>query len=288
MEAWMRPLATAWMCFAIAFGNLSCSVNILQTFADTKTNEALFEDAQTMVNQQDYNGALAKIALMTGAYPAQEKVVVLKASAYGGLCGFQFIPFVEAFSGMGSTLLFPFLLQTFDTTSATNMINCLAAQNTIEGLGSITQRSTDNNFFLAMIAFAKVGSILSYYADAAPQDGAGDAGFDPCVVNAGARAPGGPITDGDVREIGSGITIALANLSAVASQVNLGSGSLTSINSVCSALSGGLAAYNFCNITDPTAFDANQLKGIRSLIKESTAVGLGTNCTGDITACNCP
>src|SRR4051812_43078161 len=102
MEAGMRPVATGFLCFVLALSNLSCSVNILSTFADKNTNEALYEDAVSANNAADYNGALSKIALMTGAYVSLPKVLELKASAYAGLCGFVFIPFTQAFAAIGT------------------------------------------------------------------------------------------------------------------------------------------------------------------------------------------
>src|SRR5690348_360263 len=107
----MRRSLSVLICVLFVTSNLSCSVNILKTFANTQTNEALYEDAQALINAGDYNGALADIALMTDAYPAMPKVLELKASAYGGLCELNFLDFANKLSQIGSTLLFPFLLQ---------------------------------------------------------------------------------------------------------------------------------------------------------------------------------
>jgi hypothetical protein len=280
----MRPLATRMFCAALAIVGLGCSVNILKTFANTSSNEALYIDAQTAMNNNDYNGALSKIGSMTGDYPTLPKVLELKASAFGGLCGFVFLPFVQSFAGMGNTLLFPFLLKNFDAAAAANIDNCVLAQNTMESIGPITSRTADENVFIALIAFAKIGNVLSFYADPT-KTGSATAGFDPCAVGVTRTNPGNQITDSDAREIGTGLSLAAANLSAVAGQVQLGSGSVTAITNVCAALP---AAYDFCAITDPAAFTANEVKGIRSLVKENSVMGLGSNCTGDVTTCFCP
>ena len=280
----MRPFATGMFCIALALSGTACSVNILSVFANKTSNEALFEDAQTAINAGDYNGALAKIGLMTGSFTSTARVLELKASAQAGLCGFQFLPFVTAMGNMGATLLFPFLLKTFDAGALTNVDNCIAAQNTIESIGPMALRSTDENFFLAMIAFAKIGNILSFYTDVGQTGSVSGNGYDPCAVG-GARTAGQPMTDADAREVGTGISLAVSNLAAVASQVNLGSGSLASINSVCSALPAGT---DFCAVTDPVALTPNEVLGIRTLIKESVVVGLGTNCAGDVITCHCP
>jgi hypothetical protein len=193
------------------------------------------------------------------------------------------MPFVTALGNIGTTRLFPFLLSTFDAGVAAKIDYCVNAQDTMAELGAISVRTADQNFFLAAIEFAKIGNILSYYADAA-HAGTALAGFDPCAVG-GARAAGGSITDDDARQIGVGLSIAAANLSAVAGTVSTGSSTLASITSVCAVLPAG---YDFCSVTDPTALTANEVKGVRTLIKESNVLGLGANCTGDVTTCNCP
>ena len=277
--SWVRFV----LCIYFLAMNLSCSVNILETFANKTTNEALYNDAQTLMNDGDYSGALTKIAAMTGAYSSLEKVIYLKATAYGGICGLNFLTFVQNFAAIGATRLFPFFLSSFQSSSSAKIDACITAQNLLTGIGAVGVRSNDENTLLMMLAFAKIGNITAFYADSAPVDGVADAAYDVCAVG-GARTAGAAITDNDARELGTGITLAMEALAAIASTVNLGSGSLTALSGLCTLLGAGGA--NFCSKTDPTTFSAIEVKGIRTLFKESTVVGLGT-CTGDITVCNC-
>jgi hypothetical protein len=266
----------------LLFVNLNCSVNVLETFGDKNTNEALYIDALKAITDGDYAGGLAKIALMTGAYPAMEKVVTLKASAYGGICGINFLTFAQDLGAM-TTNLFPFLVSEFKGATSTKIDACLTGQDLITGIGAVGVRNNDENMLLLLLAFAKIGNILSFYADTAPADGSADAAYNVCTVG-GSRTAGGAISDSDARELGTGITLALEALTAVGSSVNLGSGSLTTLNSVCASL----GPANFCAITVPSAFSVAQVKGVRTMFKESTVIGLGTNCTGDVSVCNCP
>jgi hypothetical protein len=277
----MRRWAVAWI--GLALVNLNCSGNILETFANKDTNEAHYYNAVGDVNAGNYTGALNEISLMTGSYPQTAPVLQLQASAYAGMGGLQFINFVTSFSIMGTTRLLPFLLKAFDAGVASNIDNSMQAQTIMQSIGAIASRTADENFFSAVVAFETAGNVLSYYADPT-HTGSPTSGWDPCA-SAGSRSPGGAMTDADVGIIGASLSIALADLNAVAGQVSLGGTSLTTIGNVCSGLPAG---YNFCAVTDPTAFTATELKGIRSLIKESSAVGLGDNCTGDVTTCNCP
>jgi hypothetical protein len=290
----MRPIARVLICVLLLVGNLNCSVNVLEIFADKTTNEAIYVESMKLMNAKDYQGALDLIATMTDDYEATRKVVTLKASAYAGLCGFEFLPFVDAMSNMGSTFLFPFLLGAFrSATTTTQMDDCRTAEDLVESIGTLANRTTDENLLLLMISFAKIGVTLSYYADA-DQDGTVTGGFDVCTA-AGARTAGASggvaIPDSDIREIGSGLTLAMTTLQQIGSEINLGSGSLTALTDVCADLAAlpPAGTYDFCSITDPTAFTASHLKAIRSLLKEDSAVGLDSmGCNGDVSVCNCP
>ena len=285
----MRRFSGKSICVALLLSNLSCSVNILKTFADTNTNEALYEDALKLVNEGDYDEALDKIALMTGTYPTDTKVLELKASAYGGKCGLNFLDFAQALQNIGSTKLFELLLAEFTGRTLTHINSCIAAENTIESIGAVADRSLDQNVFLIMIEFAKIGNILSYYVDSAPADGTPDPAYDACAVG-GAPAAGGPMTDAHVGEIGTGITIAYQNLQAVSSEVSLGGAQFTEIDSLLDCSGAGAAT---CAKTNPASFTALELKGIRSVVV-STDIGLSLSsgavgtCPGDITQCACP
>lgn len=285
----MRPIARFLTLCALISINLSCSVNVLENFANKNTNEALFVDAQTLMNKADYNGVLTKISLMSSSYSSKREVLTLKASAYGGLCGLRFLDFVDTLSNMGSTRLFPLLLSAFRAgTTTTSMDNCKLAQTTIESIGTTALRTNDENMLMVLILFAKIGNILSYYADS-DQDGTGQAAYNVCTIGGGTRTAGGAIDDSDLRELGTGITLAVQNITAVSTTVNLGNASLADVQSACTQLASLNPAYDFCSVTDPTGFSATQLKGIRSLLKEDQSVGLGiSSCSGDLTACNCP
>lgn len=282
----MRPLVVGFLCATIACVNLSCSVNILENFADKTSDKALYVEAQKLIDDGDYTGALAQIAKMTGSYATSTAVTELKASAYAGRCGLNFLTFAKALQSIGATRIFPFLLGAFRSGSVSKIDDCISAEALMTGIGTITERTNDQNMFIVMVEFAKIGNILNHYADS-NADGTADVGFAPCTAGGGTRAAG-PIDDSDMRQIGSGLTIAMANITALAGSVNLGSSSLTTMTNVCGMLTGPLAAYNFCSVTDPAAFSASEVKGIRSFLKEDNAVGLGTDCTGDISTCNCP
>ncbi len=283
----MRPMAMLIFMCALMFTNLSCSVNVLENFADKNSNESLFVDAQILMNSLDYHGALDKLALLTGTYTDKREVLALKASAYAGLCGMNFLDFVDKLGNMGSTRLFPMLLGAFRAGATTDSMDyCVQAEDTVESIGPLASRTSDENMLLVLVSFAKIGNILSFYADT-DQDGTVTANYNTCAVG-GARTAGGDLSDADLRELGTGITLAVANIDAVSSTVDIGSASLASVQAACDQLALLNPAYDFCDVTDPADFTSDQLKGIRSLLKEDQSVGLGANCSGDLSTCNCP
>ncbi len=271
----VRLFARGLLCLTLLFVNLSCSVNVLETFADKNTNEAYFIDAKKLINSGSYTEALAKINLMSGDYRALRKVLLLEADAYGGLCGINFLSFVEALGGMTGNLM-TFLMQTYGTGTLAMADACEDAEDILESIGDATARTSDENVRMMVIGFTKIGNILGHYADTNDDDTA-DPTFDSCAA--------GDIPDTYIRQVGTGVTLALESLTALSGSVNLGGGALTSISSVCGLL---VAPYDFCAVTDPTAFDADEIKGIRTLLKEDDVIGLGADCTGPVGSCNCP
>jgi hypothetical protein len=236
------------------------------------------------MNAKDFDAALEKIALMTGEYPTLRKVVKLKAEANAGLCGLEFLPFVTAMGDMGSTRFFPFLMSHFSAGTVAKIDYCKAAEDLIESIGSVTERTSDENMDLLLISFAKLGNVLSYYTDL-DDNGTVDAAYNPCTVGPATRTAG-PLDDTDVREIGTALTLAIQNISAIGSSDELDLSAIETIETACASLPPG---YDFCSITDPALFNpATHLKGIRTFINESTDVGLGT-CTGSVStpACIC-
>jgi len=258
--------------------NLSCSVNILENFADKTTNEALRVDAMKLINQGSYTEALAKIGQMTESYAASRGIVALKAQANAGICGLNFFDFVLSLKNLGTQRILPFLIGNFRAgTNTTKIDACVTAENLIKSIGAVGARNTDENLLMLLISFTKVGQLLSYYADA-DQDGNATAAYDVCTIGGvGVRTAAAAMPDEDLGEVGTGLTLAMESLTAVASSVDLGSGSLDSLSTACSSMPAG---FNFCTKTAKADFDASELLAIRSFIREGSSIGLDLNGCG--------
>jgi hypothetical protein len=284
----MRLFARGLLSVALGLSNLTCSVNILENFADKKTNMAYYYDAQKMINDGNYQGAIDKLNLIIGEFSTDRKVVGLKASAYGGLCGINFISFVTSMTNMGSTRIFPFLMGAFSSATEAQISSCIIAQDLMVSIGSSIQRTSDENMFLLVVAFAKIGKVLAFYADA-DNNGTLDAAYtavQTCDKTNLTRTAGLGLTNSDTIEVGTGLALAIEQLNALSGVVNLGNGTLTTIQGLCTSL-----PVNFCAMTTTASWsdgsnDALEVAAVRTLLNESSAVGLGT-CTGDYTACAC-
>lgn len=272
----MRPAVTIICAFLLTV-NVSCSVNILENFADKTTNEALLIDAKILINKGLFTEALAKIDLMTDSFEADRGVVALKAQAHAGLCGLNFFDFVLALKDLGTQKILPFLIGAFRSGADTTKIDaCVTAENLIKSIGVVGARTTDENLLMLLVSFTKIAQVLSYYADA-NQDGTATATYDICTAG-GARTAAGNMPDADVGEVGTGLTLAMENLAAVAGAIDLGSGTLDSVTTECDSLP---AQYDFCAKTVKADFTADELTAIRSFVREGSAYGLDLNgCAG--------
>lgn len=266
---------------AFCIFNLSCSVNILQEFATTDSDEALLFSAKQLINRGDYTGALTKFADMSTTFAAQRDVISLHASAYLGLCSdLDFVDLVTAIGSMGATRFMPWLMNTFRNGTANKATNCEAAETLMKSIASdAASRTSDENFLMIFISFAKMGAILSLWGDSGTPDGTVDGGRDPCNA--------GQLSSANAKELATGLNIAVDSLGHIGSST-LGSSVTTTAATVCAALPPGY--LSLCSTpaqVDTTSISASEESGMRSIVNESQDVGLGT-CTGDASVCACP
>jgi hypothetical protein len=88
----------------ILIGNLSCVGKnpFLDLASNRTTDEALFNDAQKLIDSRDYTGAIAKILATTPDYQALPRVKESLAGAYAARCGMEFLTFVQNLTGGSS------------------------------------------------------------------------------------------------------------------------------------------------------------------------------------------
>lgn len=255
---------------------LGCSKNLLSETAKRDTDSAILFNAKAHLDKSEYAESLADLNRLSTNYQSRREVVTIFASAYAGRCGLRAISLLEHIAQNSNTLFFQVLLQKFSNATAPQIADCMTAEAIMRSLApgdDFTLLSPDENMFLALISFAKIGAILGTYADL-NHNGTADPGFDSCST---AQLP-----DLQAREVGTGLTIAASALTASGSSVS--AGIFSSLNSACTSLPGPL---QFCNTLNASAFSTNMVKAINGLIKANEYVGLAT-CNDTLANCLCP
>jgi hypothetical protein len=252
---------------------LLMSCNYFEDTAKKDTKEAIFYDAQRKIDKHDYDAAITLFESLDSEFRAQRDVSVIYASAYSGRCGLDFVDLVQNLTAMGSAdSVFLSLMQTFPGGTDAKIADCVKAQDILNGIGDSTVRNPSENVLMGFSSFAKVGTVLSRFADT-DADGALDAGFDHCDLTL--------LPDDAVREVGTGIAVALLSIASAGD--GIGGSGLTNVTNFC-ALDPTL--NNFCTTTDKTAFSVLEVAALRAIIG-STVQGIGA-CAGDFTSCICP
>ncbi len=253
-----------------------CERNVLREFSKVDTDEALLFDARQAINRGNYDLAIAKFDMISAAFAARRDVVVLRASAYAGRCGLDFLELVQALGDLASQRLFVFFMSTYVEAEIEDIQACLDAEDLLKSLGpDAADREVDENLLMVFLSFVKIGRVLSFVADT-NNDGTLDAGFDACDAN--------DFPTQAVAEVGTGLALVLTSLAAAGT--NIAGSQLTLITDICDQIDNINPAYNFCAITDRDNLNADHLRGIRTLVNENQAIGVGS-CNGDVLTCLC-
>ena len=243
--------------FVLGASQAGCQ-NILSESGDTETPAAIVFQARMLMDEREYGKAIELLETLEAADLAERDIAILRASAYVGRCGMDFIGFVAELQSMNaSTSLFQLFLSVMK--SATSPADCLAAEDFVEAVAATgAARTQDENLFLAFVSFAKIGAVLAATGNADDDgDGVADVGFNACTE----------LTRAEGAEIGTALAIAVDSLTN-ASTTLFGS-SLTKLQSICSVIGGCETATANYSTADRDA--------IRTAVHDNDgALGLGT------------
>jgi hypothetical protein len=261
----------------IFFSCLSCS-NLFKPAASKDTDKAIYYEAKKLIDEQKYTDAITYLNQLSTTFIADNKVKITFASAYAGACGMEFITFFGSIKGGVSGAFYKLFMNIF-TNRAANPNYCILAERKIKEIGAdaatrdAVTGEKEANFFMAILAMAKAGSLLRSKADL-DNDGAKDGTFDVCSID-----PTNGLTSTEVDELVTAFGLFIENLPYL-----LGAGSTAS-------LTGDLTTVcPTCLITDiNTITDAATLKTVRGVYRsllnyQSTGIG---SCTDSpfITCC---
>jgi hypothetical protein len=242
--------------------------NVYQSFAQTTSDPALLFQAQQLINSGNYTGAITTIGNMTSAGQATHDATVLLSTAYVGRCGLDMLGLATSIANMGTTTLFNTLETVFSGATASTKSDCDTADVLMTGLPA-SELSPDDDVFLAFVELAKIGTTLV-------TSGATTAAYT-CSTMASA----------DVRQVGSGLTIAYNSL--VASGAVIAAPIITAMKALCTVIASPPASdATFCTTTNPASFTSNELDVIETLIGANE---IGVNSCGGASytgSCHCP
>lgn len=241
----------------------ACSGNVFKEMADKNTDEAKYETANKAIDAGDYDAAIAAIESLSADYRGKTKVIETWAGAYAAKCGQQFVAIVNGLSSSSGAPL-KYFMGIFKNIT-TDAPSCATAQAKMELLGTSTQRTTDQNFFMFLLGISKIGTYLKKNADISPVDGSADAGFSSCSSSS--------ISDADIKQVITGVGLLFENITAIGASISGSSAiaSLSSLQATCGAA---------CAITDITSpsLTAPVVNYFREALMASD-FGVGSNCT---------
>ena len=270
-----KPLLQTVILGMFLFLSLSCGQNTYVDMAIKDSEDAVFEDALKLINRQEYAAAISKIQSLPTSYQANTEVREALAGAYAGHCGMHFIQLVTQLGETSSRTVFSQLMNVYRTNSSPPLASCLQAESLMKSFGNASVRTADQNFFMLIYGFAKIGLYLRSLADT-DQDGTKDAGLNICDSNS--------LSDNNVKELFTGMGLILENFAGVTSQIanaNAGTG-ITSISTLCTTLG------TSCAITETTSVDGTMVGAMRDILN-SDSIGIGScNLTGVAMAGCCP
>jgi hypothetical protein len=231
--------------FITAFLVISCGENLFKNLSTQDTSDAIFEDALKLIDSQDYNDAIAKILSLPAEYQQNTEVREALAGAYAGQCGMNFVNLVTELGKSSTETFFKQLMNVYQTKDPV-ITGCLQSETIMKNFGSAAVRTADQNFFLLIYGFAKIGLFLRNFADT-NKDGVTDATFNVCQDAS--------ISDTNVKELFIGLGLILENFSGITSQIanaNAGTG-ITSITTLCTNAGLNCAITDVASVTDPTS-----------------------------------
>lgn len=254
--------------------------------ADKTSDDALLFDADEKANSNDWTGAINDINSMTAQGQAKRETKQALGSYYAGRCGLNLLNLAQKVKD-GGINIWPMVMSYMAGATAAQLADCESAEATILSIdGTATNRTPDENILLVFIEMAKMGASLASSNADANHDGAIDGSFDACSTS--------DISDASIAQLGTGLTITLASLSAANSSI---AGSISStMNTLCTTLDTDLGVSGFCNQFAASDFTSKppELLALRALIKSNelgfnTCGGpFGQDQTGTANDCICP
>lgn len=255
---------------------VSCTdPNFYTQFSNQSSDEALYHNALKKIDAQEWQAAIDIIeGDLSSTYQQNVNVRESLMGAYAGKCGFSFITLVGGLSS-ASGGIFKVALGSFAGISV-DTAACDSAVAILEGLGTSTQRTQNQNLYASLLGLARLGVSLHKTLDQESSglgDGTVDAGFDVCLKPGVSTA--GQLTDAEVKKVIVSVGLIFENIATLVAAMGSGNAGVDSIDAAKTQCEAALGAGN-CSITDESNPALSGMLNMFRRMISSSSMGLGT------------
>lgn len=268
--------------------------NVLTEYSQTDSDEALYIDAKKKMDNLQWQVAIDIIEdQISAGFQARRDVKNSLAGAYAGKCGVTFFDLIDGLTNSPSPQIFPYFMGIFEGVTL-DTASCDTAIQIMQSLGTVGQRTNDENLYLALLGLTRIGTTLSAKLDQSPSNGAIDSNSTVCNNNTGGSetdgwsaqfkanpfnfpaAPGGMthfLTDNEVKKVIVGLGLIFENAAALTAALGGGSNStLDGINDAKAACASAIDAITnhavaSCEFTDTTAVPSSLVYAFRLMLR---------------------
>ncbi|MFV3408448.1 hypothetical protein ACNH6C_07560 [Bdellovibrio bacteriovorus] len=293
----MKSVKQAFIILLSLVLTTSCAQpNLLTDVSDTDSDDALYYEAKKKLDALEWDEAIDIIEnQLSPTYAAKVSVKETLAGAYAGKCGFTFVDILSGMQNSPSANIFPFFVSIFGGNTL-DTASCDQAISIISGLGTVLQRTQDQNLFMTILGIARIGTTLGAKLDptndgvadgvyntdfnvchnysGGPGSAATDGWPQPGPIPAPVVAPTRTVTDIEAKKVASGIGLIFENISALASVLSGDNSTLTALQDALGQCELVAGAGN-CTATNEAAVTDELLYTIRVLM-DANGMGFGT------------
>ncbi len=259
--------------------SVGCS-NIFTSVSKKDTPEAIYEDMIKKIDKGAYSEALEKFNALPADWQITSDNLEIKSGIYAGLCGFDFVNYSTKLSNATGSTFFLKMMRSWTGVSTTSSY-CSLSQKAMQSIGGLaSQRTSSQNFFLAYVSLATIGSYLRAKADQDGTnflgDGDADASFDACNSTPDTTS----LTDLDIANIIASLALVIENISTVAAELSgTTSTVITDVQSTMCSLTPNPCSYFTPEAVLADSQSAVLIKSVRTIINtQANGIRNGSIC----------
>lgn len=284
--------------------------NVLTEYSQTDSDEALYIDAKKKMDDLKWAEAISIIENdMSSGFRSRRDVQNSLAGAYAGKCGVTFFDLIDGLTNSPSPNIFPYFMGIFAGVTL-DTASCDTAIQIMQGIGTVAQRTNDENLYLALLGLTRIGTTLSAKFDQVDHNGALDSNSTVCNNNAsGAETdgwsadfkafpfdfsapPGGMthyLTDVEVKKVAVGLGLIFENAAALTAALGGGSNStmdgINNAKTACASAIGAITgnAVTTCEFTSVAAVPNQLVYAFRLMMRSDdfgfSGCSINTNMT---------